>query len=398
MKSFGTALLTTLMLASCSSSDSGDNSGPDNNVIDDPSDNGDEITINEQNHTQILKDVIAVLNLRAIDQIRAQANAFDSQLENSETALVLSGTEPTLDGLTLASQSPTQDGSVEISYSCNGEGSLTSFFHDFGSSGLSDRNLTFDNCLTTDNWRHGQYQFHTSGNKSDRTETFTNYVTRQESAEQSLTGEWTIENTYVGDTESQSWRNATFTSTGTADDIAVDAFNWHRQGGRAPIIMDPVKGYAQDLEGNAVEVELEDYSAELLAEFTFSNTTTGNTPIDVAASLTFSGGYFTWENHDYPVSDLGSPLTISSAEDFSADVQTVENPPRDSEAQWQAGELVITAADGSSVSLRPSGDDKALVDVELNASGDVQTYSWSDGFVIDCPSKIDGCGDAALEF
>ncbi|WP_157736014.1 hypothetical protein [Granulosicoccus antarcticus] len=103
-------------------------------------------------------------------------------------------------------------------------------------------------------------------------------------------------------------------------------------------------------------------------------------------------------DNDYPVSDLGSPVAISATEDSASDVEMLENTPKDNEAQWQNGELTITAEDGSIVSLRPSSEDKMLVEIELNDSGDIQMRNWSEGFSVDCPSLVDGCGDNALKF
>lgn len=390
MNTLNGTLLTIVMLLGCASCDSSkkadDTQGSGSGLPNDQS-----LSINSANYEQILKDAISVLNLSDIDEARFQAKNLVAQLVASD-ARVLSGGAP-YEGLQLASQSDLTNSDKELKYTCNGEGSLTSVYHDFGSSGITRRNVMFDQCLATDAKRNGQYQFRSDGSKSNNVEMFGEYSVLLNGSETMLSGEWESAYGIFVQSDSQSWKNAAFTSTGTENDKQISALNWQSTGNDfVSLAPSSVRGFVKNQAGDTVGVRQATYSADLTSDFEFISVATNGLPVQVMASMSFAGDYFQWNiDEAYPVSDLDSPLSLSATRDF-LDIQMLENVPRDNEAQWQSGELTLTAPDGSTVSLRPAADDKLLVNIELNASGDLLTRSWSEGFGINCPNLIEGCG------
>ena len=385
---------------------------PDANTSDDANGEPDSINTNQiiniSNYASITKDVVNILNLHTIDEIRLSARDRARQVTLNND-VVLAGNPPSLPGLSLASQTPVEGDEQsfpvinEMVFACENAGTLNSLDYHYGDAPYTVRDVAYDNCLFDNVSSEGRYTF-TAGRRTNTVDTFTNYQAESAGIKHSASGTWEYPYPWFGDNNKQYWTGASFSQSDANASLIINDFHWSNEGIDSGVPKpESIKGFVVDAEGIVRPVQLVTYQARFTSSFTLISDVTSKQPVSVTAELQFKRDYFVWRENsvgnntalpDYPVSDLGSPLTLSSDADFdnAGMIMLIDQQLQDRDAQWQTGELQLIAEDGSELVLRPNPSDKTQVQIQLaNQSGPI-TALWSDGYQIDCVSIMEGCG------
>jgi len=365
-------------------------------------------TINSTNYANLTRDVVNILNLHTIDEIRLAARDRARQVTQNNDE-VLAGNPPSLPGLSLASQTPIEGDEQsfpvinEMVFACENAGTLNSLDFHYGDAPYTVRDVAYDNCLFNNVNSEGRYTF-TAGRRTNTVDTFTNYQVESDGIKHSASGTWEYTYPWFGDNNKQYWTGASFSQSDANASLIINDFDWSNEGIDSGVPKhESLKGFVVDAEGIVRPVQLVTYQARFTSGFTLISDVTNKQPVRVAAELQFKRDYFVWREDnvgdntalpDYPVSDLGSPLTLSSDADFdnAGMIMLIDQQPQDRDAQWQTGELRLIAEDGSKMVLRPNANDKTQVHIQLaNQNGPI-TALWSEGYQIDCVSIMEGCG------
>jgi len=286
----------------------------------------------------------------------------------------------------------------QLEYQCVAGGdlshTLTNYIGPF-SHGLA----RFGECRLGENLYSGTYE-QSSGRRSDTVQIFNQLKHRTNSESIEVSGTFTDVSTFATNIEKWMWADTTIQLNRDNGDTSVTGLNWQREGSDA-FLSGSLTGFVTTQEGDSRGVQLNTYGATLRSSFSMKTDMTGDDAVEIDVDLNFQGNYLTWFNLNgsdtayppYPVSDLGSPLTVTDSNNFTT-VQ-INQIPKDTNAQWSTGRVLITAADGSSITMRPDPKDKSQMLVTLDRSGEIFSLAVSDGFQINCPSMIDGCGSNA---
>jgi len=366
-----------------------------------PSEAPESFSINQSTFSALLTDAIAVLNDAENRRFQENVSTLLADLHDTGNALQ-SGGSP-LDGLSLNSFENLNVAvenyeQYQIEYQCVDGGTLSHtltnhvgpFFN-----GL----VKFTDCHLAGNRYDGIYE-HSSGRRSDRVHIFNELTNQTDADSTEITGTFTDFHAETTDVEKKTWTDAAFEFNKAGQSTKLTSFSWTREGTDS-YLPSSLSGFVTTLEGNARGVNLNTYSATLNASFILYSETTKNEPVSVDVDLNFQGNYLTWFNLNgsdapypsYPVSDLGSPLTVTDSNN-STTVQ-IDQIPKDTNAQWRTGRVLITAADGTTITMKPNPTNKSQVIVTLSNSDESYYLSVSDGFQIDCPAMIEGCGNSS---
>lgn len=400
-------LLASLSAVACSTSDSEPES-PTADILDDiaspPTTLADineeaDSIIDADSVDAILRQAVSVLNADALNRLDSALFALTAEL-NAQASAAMAGEAPT-GGLDLLAQSTlTEAGAqpqrVELVFACDNDGTLTHVVADnAGGSPFDQRDQRFQRCALGDNDYNGGYT-HLSGFRSDSVTRFDAFDIQRAQGHEHIDGSVTRAFS-TNPSDALTWDVNRYEIVDTNTSLSLNDFTLERRGLDAPIANRGERYFVFDLDGIEREILEVDYSANLSASFTLSSAETAQAPVQVNAALNFTGNYFIWQTAgnpevpSYPVSDLGTPLATKPGPNAdNAPTRFVDQSPRTSDAQWQSGSVTLTAADGSSASLRPHPEDSALVWVEL--AGSMAPRNLDDGFQIDCPAIIAGCG------
>ncbi len=403
--------LLCLIASGCSSS--GSSGGADSDTTggspgtplleDNGNSSGEPITtIDASTVDDVLLRVIDALNTVGLDAPRQRAFVLANELQ--ETGLgVIDGAASGM-GLTLTAQNPLTDAAAtpqvaQLLYSCENGGSLDQTLTYFvGGAPFQLLSFAMNDCSIDDRTYSGAYRA-TAGPRSDAVAEFTEYVDFDGQRRDSINGLWTNAYRAFSPAESLNWANASYEAEIDGEFlVSMTDITWQRTGQDTFLPSDDGRFFVTDLDGIEREIRLITYDADLRSSFNYADALTRDAGLSVSVQLGFSSDYFVWQatgGNDvpaYPVSDLGSPLaTKPGANAVDAPVRLVDQAPRPEQAQWQTGQLTITASDGSSVTLRPNPNDRSQVFVDINNSNESATRAVDNGYQIDCPSVIDGC-------
>jgi hypothetical protein len=266
---------------------------------------------------------------------------------------------------------------------------------------VTRREFSFDQCTYNSTKYDGEYTF-TRSRRSPAVSTFNQLsVTSGNGDRFIINGLWD-DSTAANPLgiELLTWADTTYIKETENGLMTVNGLNWNREAFETQALTDRVNGYIQLPDGSVAYVRLITQRASLEASFHVRADWTAQQDIRAETNLEFNGTYLDWSSFapdasvqvpDYPVSNLGTPLTIYSTPDFSAaNAVTVDNLPRRT-VQWESGEIRLTGNDGSSVVMQPSAD-SAIVEVFLNGSTEALFNTWANGLQVSCPDVFtDGC-------
>lgn len=391
----------TLFITACSSSDSGDPALTESLTFEDEQ-TPNQAILGPDRAEAALQQIVSILNIDALQTLDAVTFAVTDDLAEQAEA-VING-EAASNGMVLASQTLLSDANAanrvtELGFTCANAGSLRQIVTEFsGGAPFDRRELSFDDCQIGDSLYTGNYE-HDSGFRSDRVTSFDSFERTNASVVERLTGVVTQPFSPLA-IETTRWSATQYQREDANGQWIITDFSFERSGQDTPLVGDAVRRFVTDLEGIEREIIEVAYTANLSASFAVSDATDAEpSPTLVSADLAFNGNYFEWAGTGdspvpaYPVSDLGTPLATRPGTDAdNAPTQFIDQQARNSQAQWQSGQVVVTAADGSVATLRPNPDDAGSVTIELSATNETLTRPVSEGFQIDCPAIIDGCG------
>ena len=415
---FSTLSITLLLVSACSSSSS---NAPDNSItqsdILDSSDDGitlaPPLQIDTSNFEQLATQAVEAINLVSLDEERAQASTLLQAIDASGLE-VLDGGE-TFPGLTLMSQTPVVvDETVADftqSYSCD-NGGLLQFDRGFFNQPASSVQIIFDNCDLNGELYNGRIESF-SERRSNGTTTFGDYSrTTVDDVSISITGNL-IEpfSSGIGLDEDIIWENTTFSISDATRSLRISNLNWRRQGVDSILpdfnsVID--EGSVLLADGTTAFVANRFYTARLEASFELFTALTQFEGVQVNVDLDYSSSYFDWTGSDseendfmapaFPITDLGDTIELSSTADFSdQSTRIVELMPRDPSPQWQTGSIRIADLNNGELVIQPDPEQIQNVQIELNSSGELITRRWADGFQVNCPSVVVGCGSLENE-
>ena len=89
------------------------------------------------------------------------------------------------------------------------------------------------------------------------------------------------------------------------------------------------------------------------------------------------------------VADWTSFLSLSVSAGFNLGGGTFLSTDEDRPQQWTTGSVVVTAPDGSSVTLEALPNDDSNAAVTIGGSTERQLVSWSDGYQVWCFASPD---------
>lgn len=393
MRLIASILLTTIFVTGCSSSN------PSAEGSNTPLAQADQTTIiNAANAEQIVKDAVAVLNLRAISEMQQDVRSLALTI-GSGSANVLSG-GPEAEGVAFSSSSviPATDAApstTQVNYTCNAAGTLVHLVQALSDSPNLDDEYRFTACNIENTVLNGTLQL-SDERRVQSVNTLTDLSIRQGDTEQFLSGKWKIIYGGFENSEEIVWTDARYAASGENVDIRLQNMNWRRFGNNTPWPLSTSQtGFVQDLAGNVRQLAEVSFSAELQSVFSIGNASTKQQLVDVQVNLNFSGNHWQWENSatlspskpDYAVSALGTPLSLFDNEEFTGQMFSVNNIEKP-DFLWQTGELKISASDGSNVVLTPVADNPRLVSITLNSNESITTRSIDDGFDIERPDVL----------
>jgi len=407
--------LVSLGLVACSDSGSpGDADGPsdqdsasdgqDDTGGDAPSDVGGESTveqylINDSSYRRLLALVVDVLNTREVDAVQSQFDPVVDQLESGGRSLVEGG--DAMAGLTLGSLSADISDQQGTSYPvylanmiCDEGGMLEHYISDLGDAPYSYIDYEFDDCQLQGVNYDGGYD-RVTGRRTDRTTNFRQFQYRADDRVIAVNGQRVFKYPWTANTEDIVWTDATI----NLDDskVVVSNFNWERRGSDS-IYPQTLSGFVLDLEGNFRRVKFVTHGAQLVSTFDLVSPATEGSALQVTVDLEFEGNYFIWFNEvneeppEYPVSDLGSQLTIYPIADLTSSATSYEQWAKPAETQWQKGGITIAASDGSRMTLSHDALDIGNVEIQLNDAIEPLQVPVTEEFQVLCPTVIDRCG------
>lgn len=355
---------------------------------------------NESTYLGILQNVVTVLNAESLNNDRIVADELAKDLLVMGDR-VMDGGAPDA-GLSLVLLTTDSPSLTVQDYACGGGGALSLPLYDFGSAPVTRREYSFDQCAYNSAEYDGQYTF-TQSRRSPVVSTFSELSVQTGNGDRfMINGLWddsTPANPFGF--ELLTWADTTYIKETENGVMTVNGLNRFSEAYETQLSTNRVSGYVQLQDGSIGYASLITQRANLEASFHVIADWTEQQDIRVETNLAFNGTYFDWASFapdadvqvpDYPVSDLGSPLTLFSTPDFnSANAVIVENLPRRS-VQWETGEIRLTAIDGSSVVMQPSSTDGSLVDIFLSGSTEAVSSTWANGLQITCPDVfLDEC-------
>ena len=371
---------------------------------DDSSSSGDNLqTINADNYEAILLDAVSVANLFAlntdVDTVQQLTTAIAPRalpLGSEDNPEELSSR-----GLTLASEE-TFEGGIRESYTCDAGGSIVLIRYD----SEARHGFESDACYIGTDLYDGNYD-----STTDLRGGYSNYnalsVTSPDGDSFSINGRYDWFDGRIGIDRNKVWSDTEYVSSDSMGELLrlTDLDRERRRTVSAP-------GFGDSLGDTAGYVALDDGSVGLVvpnndtesvkAGVSFTSPATNSLGMTIEMDLALKDIYYTWYNQntedrdnfvnpDFPVIDLGSPLTIQALD--SGDILSVEQTAqRGADAEWDGGSLLVTAPDGSHVSMGPSADNPSMVEVRVNNAEEPILRERSEGFQVSCPGQYDECG------
>ena len=313
--------------------------------------------IREDTWPDILRNAITVLNGVQIEDLHNRVRtrigsltigaSIDSSAYNSATQTG----SLTSSGLSLL---PLQDPNNLrlLDYVCPNGGTLT-----ITASPVSQDNSVADNCLVEDVTLNGSFVANFVGREGGSSTLDDIVFDFADGSMFSITGRHRTQFDRVGIRSSISWSDMNFSEVSGLGEYRVNDFN---VSSRSEI--------GQDFSALAVPVTLEDGST-VFARRVFHNA-------EISGSFSV-------------VADWTSFLSLSVSAGFNLGGGTFLSTDEDRPQQWTTGSVVVTAPDGSSVTLEALPNDDSNAAVTIGGSTERQLVSWSDGYQVWCFASPD---------
>jgi len=362
-----------------------------------------DLLINSSNFERIAAEAVSGLNLIVLEQERVLADELFSQIHSATLALIRG--EEIYPGLTLASQEP---GEIEqgassvtiVSYTCDDGGALVVPVLNFNGAPVFNGRMSFDGCVLDGHTYSGTLASR-NARRSDTFFVLSDYVKTTGDRTISITGEHiTPYAPAAANSEAFLWQEASVSVVDADSTLQLDNLAWERKGLNSNF--DGIGGFVILADGTAHYVKQHFVSAELTAGMTQASIELQSQALDINANLDFTNSYFDWVAHelntaetpDFPLSDLGPTIDVIPEGRFPDSTDTFPQSVGDKDAvrQWENGEISIVATDNSTLSIRPDAENTESVLMELNGSGESVPRAVTDGYQIDCPAIVEGCG------
>lgn len=324
------------------------------------------LTLSAANAEDIVKKVIGVINEDQIDALFANAQndlAFQGRLfflSNTVDDIVFSqGVDLEIPyryesnfGVGMFT-----DISVRSEYTCAAGGTIYNY--------LTDR--VFNDCVVGNNTYNG-----TSGRRNDELRgTIRNYpfwnfsATDTAGITSSLTGGYSIGNlSFVVLNQTERWRDAEFSSIQSDGEFALSDFNIERLD--RSDVGSSFDTTTRVIDGIPYTIRNNSQSSSVNGSFTVSAGWTNQEPISVNVSLSFT--------------DTIREPADSSVTDYPGSIDPIEP------FQWQTGAVVISANDGSSITVTPTVPSNQSFSITLSNGESIGPLPWGDDYIIDCGS------------
>ena len=347
--------------------------------------------IDPDDYEDVLRRIITVANDEVLNDAAAAATPLfeivGELVREAATNGAASG-----DGLTFVSSEPVDGGPyANFSFACDGGGTLVgnAYAADDAPGGPAlERITTTEACIVGGTRYDGSALRRVRFVRGPDESTYDRFsVTRADGFSFTLDGSYT-DTTPAGNLPANDfgWTDTDYTADENGSTTRIDGYTSRRGA---------VYGFIPSGDGETATVG--EIPRDATARVTFSVTApwSSGERLDVAVDLGLgesryafvpvSGGTST-ENPDYPLSDLGSPLTLTDLD--TGEQLIIGNPPLPDATQWQTGTLAISAAGGSRLVLSPETGDPATFSVAFDDDPDAVTRAWSDGFQVSCPQPI----------
>lgn len=382
-----TALVCLVAFSGCDSSDDDEQ----DSSLSDPQT---MVGITENNYEDVLHAAVQATNVTALEQDAERVHSLARELLVGHKSNLLGE-----QGLSFVSEAPFSDG-VNHLYSCDAGGSLELSVYDF--SGTTSRwGQSFENCVVGSDLFDGDFTSKSTSFESTITAFNSFSATFADGSAFAIDGDYSSTTARAGIIATQSWEDTDYSQSGISGAV-------FRQ---SDLTRHSKVNYTRDLSGDSGYVSLADGTvglvspfednAGIVAEFDLDTTSEELGQFRVSSNLAFDSDYYDWNslNPDgrlnfvvptYPVSDLGSQLALEGL-DGAANflVESLPQIPKGSE-QWNSGEMTVTSADGSHVVMRPSADDQAMVEIQVNDTSVFIQQAWSEELQVILPAALAG--------
>lgn len=352
--------------------------------------------ISDSNYLGILRNVISIINVESLEEDRLQMDdlALDFSFMGAD---VLAGEVPDA-GLSLVLLTQDSPSLTIQDYTCTAGGTLSLPLYDFGFAPVTRREFSFDQCIFNGIEYAGSYSF-TRSRRGPDVYTLNNVSAIDEKGDRFVVNGVRDDSTNANPLgiELISWTDTTYITETDSDLTTVNGLNWFREAYETQVPGSDLSGYIQLQDGSVGFVRLVEQHASLDSNFHVVANWSEEQDIRVEANLDFDNNYFDWSSFapnvdvqvpDYPVSELGTPLTLFTSPDFNpANAIVVDNNSRRS-VQWESGQIRLTAFDGSTLLMRPSSEDSLRVEILLNDSAEVLSNTWANGLQVLCPDTF----------
>jgi len=375
--------------------------GPDNSApMADEGQSGD-LPNGDIDYEKILLEVIAILNLNELRSIPSAISELSFEVHSSGLFAIGEETGELLPGLSVAAFAAVDNNSNSlpdeymVNFNCDAGGLLNQRLYDYGEAPVSKTDLSFDNCQLAGLY-NGRFT-RSSGRRTDREYAFYDFSYKDESKDYRMSGEWVDKYPWFAGTDETIIRNVSYRANEA--ELLLNSFNWHRIGTDDNIPPAERDGFVQDLEGNVRVVNFVTHSSTLQSSFEFTSANTSQAAAQVDVDLSFSGDYYRWGNSiyndpnpDYPVADLGSPVSVFDNPELSGESRIFPQAYKPLHPQWQQGSLTVTLNDGQTIVMTYNEADVSSVNIVLNDSSTPIVRSTVDtGYQIYCGDVIEHC-------
>jgi len=357
----------------------------------------------EIDYENILLEIIAILNLNELRSIPSNMSELSFSVHRSGLFAIGEGAGELMPGLSVAAFAALDDNSNSlpdkylVDFSCDAGGLLNQRLFDYGDAPVSKIDISFDNCQLG-GLHNGRFT-RSSGRRTDNEYVFYDYSYKDELKDYRISGEWVDKYPWFAGTDETIIRNASYRANEA--ELLLNSFNWHRTGTHIGVPPTNRDGYVQDLEGNVREVNLNTYRSTLQSSFEFTSADTSQAAAQVDVNLSFLGDYYSWNNPtnnnpnpDYPVADLGSPLSVFDNPELTGESRILPQTYKPLRPQWQQGSLTVTLNDGQTIVMTYNETDVSLVNIVINDSPTPIVRSIVDtGYQLYCSGVIEHCGE-----
>ena len=289
-------------------------------------------------------------------------------------------------------------------YTCDEGGFLSLRVRDLGDAPVVDRLVNFDSCILNDNLYNGRVESF-DARRSDSTMSFVEYSRSTEDA-LSITGKFIRPYIPITGMQRIVWENTTFSFVDSTGNVRISNLNSRITGNDSQLTIpgnsfESASGFVLLADGTSVGVARQNYEAQLTSSFELISFVTQGEPVQINVDLDYSSSYYDWEGTSvtgfdlptFPITDLGDTLDIYATADLTDEApRVVELLPQDPAPQWQSGSIRMTDLRNGLLVIQPDPEQIENVLFEINASGEQIVRQWADGFQVNCPSNVIGCG------